>query len=50
MQLLHILESYKSDYLKKYVKLLGGPSSLTRKAERLAYVHQHLNFLSRANG
>lgn len=42
MQLLHILESYKSDYLKKYVKLLGGPSSLTRKADRLAYVHQHL--------
>ncbi|MCA9996022.1 MAG: hypothetical protein KDE56_09770 [Anaerolineales bacterium] len=37
-----LLDQWNSDTLKKYVELLGGGSTLTRKADRLEYVYTKL--------
>lgn len=42
MQLRTLLDQWNSDTLKKYVDLLGGRSTLTRKADRLEYIYTKL--------
>ena len=36
------LEQWRSDDLKKYVYLLGGNSSIIRKADRVAFICQKM--------
>ena len=42
MKLADTLEQWRSDDLKKYVLLLGGKSSITRKADRISFISQAL--------
>jgi hypothetical protein len=42
MSLYDIFDNQNSDQLKEYVKLCGGPSSLTRKADRANYLVETL--------
>lgn len=42
MSLYDIFDNYKSDQLKDYMKLCGGPSSLTRKADRANHLVETL--------
>lgn len=42
MTLVEALNQWTSDTIKKYVALLGGSSSITRKAERIDYVARQL--------
>lgn len=42
MKLAELLEQWRSDDLKEYVRLLGGPSTVTRKAERIAFITEQM--------
>jgi hypothetical protein len=42
MTLVEALDQWNSDTIKKYVTLLGGSSSITRKAERINYIARQL--------
>jgi hypothetical protein len=42
MRLAELLDQWRSDDLKEYVRLLGGQSAITRKAERIEFITQTL--------
>lgn len=37
-----MLDEWTSDHLKEYVKLLGGKSSITRKADRIGFIRERM--------